>query len=320
MSSFSCMTEDTIYLQASPYLYPFVIDFSLLAAATVYRMYGHVGTVVIHSSIATAAEEDPENNGARVEVDCHKSHSGLFWGIVIFTGVFTASCFYIYMDMSPPSGGHVIVDMRLTDKVYLITDVAVSSVALIVFFPTVSKLRRLHFSESPESEVDRNLLIVAVSGYYILLGAMAVPAFRNTSEANGRGELCRLVVAMCLINFVQITLQVILIFDGLRRRAVTADDEQHKPGRSLLAFLIVTNMAMWVINTFLLKEVHHMEFLNEFYGVDTWATMTHIGLPLSIFYRFHAAVCFSEIWQNAYTRDKTCTVNIISFMREDTNL
>jgi hypothetical protein len=36
------------------------------------------------------------------------------------------------------------------------------------------------------------------------------------------------------------------------------------------------------------------------YGFTTWALILRITLPLSIFYRFHSAITFAEVWKNSY--------------------
>ncbi len=49
--------------------------------------------------------------------------------------------------------------------------------------------------------------------------------------------------------------QTIFVIDGLKRRAGSSKHEREKPGRGILTFLIIANVAMWVFKTFQIKEV-----------------------------------------------------------------
>ena len=105
------------------------------------------------------------------------------------------------------------------------------------------------------------------------------------------------------VNFIQATCQVLFIIDGLRRRSVTSEQLNNKPGRSLVTFLLICNLAMWLINTFLMKELTQSKMLRSFYGDLPWVIMVHTTLPLAIFFRFHSSICLSDIWLIAYRRD-----------------
>ena len=50
-------------------------------------------------------------------------------------------------------------------------------------------------------------------------------------------------------------------------------------------FLIVANLAVYIIQTFLLKmNIYHTEV--EFFSLEVWTILSHMTLPLCIFYRF----------------------------------
>lgn len=50
-------------------------------------------------------------------------------------------------------------------------------------------------------------------------------------------------------NFFQTILQSLFIIDAWWRRSTTSEQRRDKPGRQLVTFLLVANMAMWTINT-----------------------------------------------------------------------
>ena len=93
-----------------------------------------------------------------------------------------------------------------------------------------------------------------------------------------------------------------------------------KPGREVVTFLLVCNLAMWAINTletnradshpiqvrfqsFWHYPVHKINQMLQvkFYGGEwVWPIITHVSMPLAIFYRFHSTVCLCEIWKKSF--------------------
>ena len=92
---------------------------------------------------------------------------------------------------------------------------------------------------------------------------------------------------------IQVLVQTPFIADGLRRCSNTRVTRLHKPGRELITFLIVANVALWVAETFLAgHRIHPDNLLSTVLG--------HMTQPLTMFYRFHSSVCLVDIWQSAY--------------------
>ena len=52
-----------------------------------------------------------------------------------------------------------------------------------------------------------------------------------------------------LATLVQTTLQTVFILDASSRFAYTNEQVKNKPGREVVTFLLVCNLAMWAINT-----------------------------------------------------------------------
>ncbi|ENN80595.1 hypothetical protein YQE_02983, partial [Dendroctonus ponderosae] len=73
-----------------------------------------------------------------------------------------------------------------------------------------------------------------------------------------------------------------------------------EPGREFVTFLIICNVAMWIMQTFEVKPHGLDEYRPEFYSKVLWSIVGHMCLPLMMFYRFHSSVCIGDIWQYAY--------------------
>lgn len=103
-----------------------------------------------------------------------------------------------------------------------------------------------------------------------------------------------------LSALIQSSCQTVLIMDAWRRRCTTVDQMQRKPGRQLITFLLLTNIALWMGNR--LKNNLSFSHPNQmdFYGVLVWNIITHVSIPLVVSYRFQSTVCFYEIWKHVY--------------------
>lgn len=61
-----------------------------------------------------------------------------------------------------------------------------------------------------------------------------------------------------------------------------------KPGRELVTFLIVVNLAMWFVYTFEQKKVDEFLAAAQLFH-DRWTYIAHTTVPLMLFYRYVCA-------------------------------
>ena len=133
--------------------------------------------------------------------------------------------------------------------------------------------------------------IFAYSVFSMIAGAL-VSSSTNESPV--------LVFVNGLVSVVEVTVQTVFISDMSRRTVNTPEQDREKPGRQVITFLLITNMALWLIYTFEMQKVEANPVQLNFYGFLPWAIVQRITLPLCIFYRFHSAIVYAEIWKNSY--------------------
>jgi len=93
---------------------------------------------------------------------------------------------------------------------------------------------------------------------------------------------------------------MLFISDMSRRRVSTAEQDHREPGRQTVTFLLITNLTLWLVYAFEMQKVEANPVQLNFYGFLPWAIMQRMTLPLCIFYRFHSAIVYAEIWKNTY--------------------
>ena len=141
------------------------------------------------------------------------------------------------------------------------------------------------------SSVDDILLLICIPCILLFAFFSMVPSVIN-------GDI--LFVTVYIFQVIQTVFQTALIGDGLRRCSNSSSLQQKKPGRELVTFLVVANVAMWLLETFEIKSEAGNSDKYEFYGKSLWTMLSHCTLPLALFYRFHSSVCLADMWKASY--------------------
>lgn len=103
-----------------------------------------------------------------------------------------------------------------------------------------------------------------------------------------------------LLSLMQTSLQTLFVLNASWRKCKGAQQNRNKPGREMVTFLLVANMSLWFIYTLIKSRAGFRPTHLDFYGVWAWTVITHVSMPLAIFYRFHSTICLFEIWKSVY--------------------
>ncbi|XP_071452896.1 proton channel OtopLc-like [Hetaerina americana] len=270
----------TIFDNFSPYLYPFTIEYSILVVGVLFVMWQNIGRCTKFSSSA----KNGFTSNLVIHADCHSANKGLFAGLIILVGsVVSIILFFVAM----------------ADKEYVETGLVVNSITeltLLVVMTLTSgiayhQISRLDINHHPVSFLDDLLLFLCIPAFFLYAIFSIVPAVEKTSYLS---------ITNTILQVIQVLLQTPFIIDGLRRCSNSLHFQRLKPGRELITFLVVCNVAMWFIETFEIKSQAVRDDRNEFYGNVLWTMLSHMTLPLTMFYRFHSSVCLVDIWKSAY--------------------
>nr|CAH8867318.1 unnamed protein product [Trichobilharzia regenti] len=273
----------------APFLFPCAIEYSLIAGAIFYKMFEKVGHVRKESERLEKLRK--ANLKTKQFSECHRSHKGLFVGLLIFMATLVAmSLFFIFIVKNETKNTAITL--------YQGTELVLLSVSTITCIISLFRLRALKLSDlSEEVAFDDNLLLIGLVGMLFYDLFLLVPAL----EAIPNGAIAaKLYTAKSILEMIQSMLQVFFILEASRRCAGTLEHVQNKPGRTMITFLLVLNLAMWFVNTFEVKRADNHSIHINYYSSMAWRIITHIALPLIVFFRFHSTVCLSDIWANAY--------------------
>ncbi|KAK0177006.1 hypothetical protein PV328_001098 [Microctonus aethiopoides] len=261
----------TLLTDASPFLFPCTIEFSLICAVILFEMWKRIDKIIVVKS------DGPMRSLHQLSIDCSNAHKGLFGGILVIAATVLSLIMFFVLKESKPT--MAIEQVTALETAILITG-TIASVSCAF------KLRRLELKNTkPAPHLDSTLLAAAQVGVYLhcLFGAVG--------GILTMGPAWALSLATDFIALIQSTSQTLLVKIAWRRRSSSIA----KPGKELMTFLIVVNIALWTVNTLEKSRADVRPDHLKFFGVWAWTIITHVSMPLAIFFRFHSAICLFEV-------------------------
>ncbi|XP_018329870.1 proton channel OtopLc-like [Agrilus planipennis] len=293
LSHAKCDSEvfNDIYTSVSPYLYPFSVEFSILAVGVLMMVYMNIAECKRYQDEENSQEchnylEESEESNIVIHLDCHSSSKGLFFGIIAFI-ISANSVILFFVVMNNESLVYTTKQINTT------TEGLIGLAMLIVSILAYEKIRKLDVNPHGLTPLDDILLFICLPAFfaYFLLSLYPMIYYGNI-----------LYSISLFIEITQVLIQTPLIVDGLRRCSNDRELRKTKPGRELMMFLIIANVAIWINETFTYKGDSDERY--DYYGTTKWVIGGHIALPLKMFYRFHSSVCLVDIWKYAYEPSK----------------
>lgn len=239
-------------------------------------------------------DDETNRSGQHYTVDCTHANTGLFFGIFVMVATIIALVVFFVLIDSEDAHLH---DMAIS--VASVTELSLYSLTSIAVLIGIFQVRKLWYDTKTELELDNLLLILSQVGVFIYAAFSIIGTFHQLEDH-------LLAFLASLATLIQTTIQTVFILDASSRYAYTPEQVRNKPGREVVTFLLVCNLAMWAINTLETNRADSHPIQVDFYG-GTWAwpIITHISMPLAIFYRFHSTVCLCEVWKRSF-KYKNC--------------
>ncbi|XP_077292403.1 proton channel OtopLc-like isoform X2 [Arctopsyche grandis] len=303
---------DNIIESVFPYLYPFTIEFSILIAGVFFILWQNIDSCSkeddVHAQndlpdktdwdsyntspshetdqckIPTPIDGNQAESNLTLSIDCHSSNRGWFGGLMVLVAsiVSIIVCFIAISNKNTAPFGSMLKD---------VSELCLHLIMLVAAVFAYYQIRRLDVNPHPISLLDDLLLFVCIPAFYMEACFTLVPTAIHLSFVK---------FFNVLLMVLQVTVQTPMIIDALRRCSNSRKLRKIKPGRELITFLIVCNVATWIFETFSIKNADVEDARYEYYGKILWTILGHISTPLCMFYRFHSSVCLADIWKCAY--------------------
>uniref|UniRef100_A0AAG5DJT8 Otopetrin n=1 Tax=Anopheles atroparvus TaxID=41427 RepID=A0AAG5DJT8_ANOAO len=284
----------------SPFLFPCTIEYSLICAVILYEMWKKVKTIAEIDRTRRSSIKVQTAGGSKsahhFSVDCSRAHRGMFGGILLT--VLTIICLIMYFVLYDEPGYEYFAIQEVTiAETLMYTVTAVAVVVAMLKMRDLKYQRRKNDHHAGSISLDCTLLVLAQTGVYVY-GMFSIVGSYFSMQQDVVGSREALVAE--LFSLIQTSIQTLFILNAVWRRCRGAQQNRTKPGREIVTFLLVANMAMWFINTLIKGRASFRPSHLDFFGTWAWTVITHVSMPLAIFYRFHSTICLFEIWKSTY--------------------
>ncbi|XP_039294561.1 proton channel OtopLc-like [Nilaparvata lugens] len=318
-----------LWTSSMPFLYPFIVQFSLIAAGVTYVMGKNVGRDRIrklkpahtkrgvcmpHTHAHTHTHHHHHNNNnnnnkcsssclleprynSGSQIDCAGSSKGLFMGLLcLVAGIVVIIIFLVVKeDEGFP-----------TETLFWMTSGtlgAILAISLVMTIIGLAQVRKLSHSGRSPTLLDSILSSVTLAGVqlYSVFGLLVGASTLVTAEMHSQEQRQHIMLVIVSgLQLLQSCAQSTLIGEALRRVSITRHQLLTKPGRQVITFLLCCNATLWAFDSFVTQSWLSQELQLRFLGVLAWGVLSRISLPLLVFYRFHSGVLLLEVWQRAY--------------------
>ncbi|XP_059616659.1 proton channel OtopLc-like isoform X2 [Phlebotomus argentipes] len=282
---------------ASPFLFPCTIEYSLICAVILYEMWKQVKTIPNIEKTRRNSQKPHTKSAHHFSVDCARAHRGMFAGILVI--VLTIICLIMFFVLHDVEGYEMLAIQEVT-----ICEILMYAVTTMAVLAAMYKMRDLRYQQKIKDNhhastvsLDCTLLVLAQSGVYVY-AMFSIMGCYFAMETGVPGSQEGFVAEIC--SLLQTSMQTLFVLNASWRRCRGAQQNRTKPGREIVTFLLVANMSMWFINTLIKGHAGFRPTHLHFFGVWAWTVITHVSMPLAIFYRFHSTICLFEIWKSAY--------------------
>ena len=296
----------------SPYCYPLLIEFSVLAAGLFLAIWEQTGTKQpdhhhTHESNGGGKKNDLEDRKsietdltslnespiatAVEDVHYHNPGEGMFLGWIVNLGTVVFVILFIYV-----SYDRTAITISFGTAVYGF-HAALSGLQLItVLFTAVSmaKMKTHHEEKAGAEKRDESLLTVCFLSLALYKVFCTVAGFADDKLSVIVDGLVAIAATIAQTTF--------LNWFASHKRLANAEQRRHKPGRQGLELLRWTNVALWLVNTFLMKTTVAKSPLEHTIGAMTWTIVSNVVQPLTILYYFHSVMCIAGIISDVHSR------------------
>lgn len=285
---------------ASPFLFPCTIEYSLICAVVLYEMWKKIKSIPDIERFRKSSQKKDNRIAHHFTVDCARAHQGMFAGILVV--VLSIICMIMYFVLHDKPNYEQLAISEVT-----FCEILLYSVTMMAVVGAVFKMRDLKYY--PKSNdlhassvtMDCTLLVLAQTGVYVYGMFSIIGNYFSIEDGTSGGIEGLLAELLCLI---QTSIQTLFILNASWRRCRGAKQQRIKPGREIVTFLLVANMSIWCINTLIKGHAGFRPSHLNLYGIWAWTVITHVSMPLAIYYRFHSTICLFEIWKSAYKLQK----------------
>lgn len=271
-------TLGQMWIQATPFLIPFLLQFCIVSAAVFYVLWCSMNE---HDRTPAILPLPSRHTSARA--NSHFENKGIFIGLLLLVGGVVVLVMYLILRAQP----QFVHDSLWVVSGTLCLVLAIGIMAILIGFLKLQGSPYARAAPTP-SHLDSLLVSVTSPGplIYSVLGLVV-----SSTRINTNAHL--LVMAHSSLLFVQVILQNVYIAERWRR-------VHSRSGRQMIQVLLFANAALWMLDTFMTASADSQRLQEMFYGPLLWGILSYTCTPLVALYRFHSSIQMYELWKRSH--------------------
>merc|ERR1712223_274786 len=286
---------ENILSQSSPYLFPFIIEYSLIGASVAYIMSNHIGYKPEKHMTEVNHIHRPHPVRHIEKSDFNHTLKGASAGLVVV--LVAIINLVIFFDLE---GKNTHKDYA--EYLSKASNTGINLVGILALIIGIAEMQHLENKDTDESDIsnDLDMFLLRFTSFFsfmYMIFTIITGAF-NQHVDDFPNEL-HIINGVC--DLTQVFLQICFIHSLKQKAYMNTSQEYIMPGRQVTVFLFLFNLAQWIVFTFEIQKVRASHVEEEFYGFMSWVLIQRITLPLAVFFRFHSAVVSIELWKEVYS-------------------
>lgn len=205
-------------------------------------------------------------------VDCARAQKGLFIGILILVLTIISLILFFVLISRQEFVNVAVFEVNVCECILYASTTLATLIGIV-------QVRPLQYDSTRRFTLDDILLVGSQSGSF-LYSTFTIIGAHLTLRHN-----TVLVLITALMSLIETACQTMFILDASRRSAGSPEQVRKKPGREIVTFLLVSNLAMWAINTLEKSRAESHPIQLHFYGLWAWTIITHVSMPLGNLFR-----------------------------------
>jgi hypothetical protein len=316
-----CDSLTQMLTKISPYLFPFVMEYSLIVLGMAAIMYGALDADMVDSfknlKYVLKLSRLVSDNLDSWSIDSSKvknSNVGAFLGGLFITLMISS------LIAAAVQQGYDDLKASLT---YIIADICFNITIIVACFVAFIKLLKNFPRVDRNATIDDILLIIAMTGALFFQLCVIIPTARylmTSEEEEDSRIVLYLTLTSSVLAMIEHLFQTIVILAAMRTYSESLTTAMKYPARQILIFLAFCNVSMWVYHTMQWQELQAI--VQYEFSVFIWVFLLTLNLPFLLFFHFHSSVCFVDIWHSAYRplahRMEPCIVDVDAMKHEST--
>ncbi|KAK0077662.1 hypothetical protein PV325_003609 [Microctonus aethiopoides] len=273
-----CLNTNTLgqlWTSSMTFLYPFIVQFSLIAAAVTFVMGRNVGK---HRYSHKQKFHSMKDLTGHTRVGCDGASKGLFLGILSMTaGIVVILIFLVVREDEnfPPATLSWLTCGTL---------IGILALSALMTASGLIQIRQMSIVSRAPASLDNILSNIALFGvqlysiFTVVVCACSLATTIDNNDTDTRGRYVMLLTAS-LLQLFQCFAQSTFIAEASKRSCITRIQMMAKPARQVVTFLLFSNAVLWAFHTVVTQNWVSQELQLKFFGVLAWGIISRICVP-----------------------------------------